>query len=97
MTNRQPAQPATAKQLVYLTTLTGPERLAALTKSEANFLIRFHSGPPRNASRAQQLYLYGRLDELEPAQIRSLVDRLAMRRTGETPQPLAAADAKAQP
>ena len=83
MSERQPIQTATEKQIAYVVALTTPERLAQLTKGEANFLIRFHSGPPRNASRAQQLFLYGMLDELDPAQLRALIDRLASRRAGQ--------------
>ena len=97
MTDRPNSQPATEKQIAYLATLTAPDRLAAMSKSEANFLIRFHSGAPRNASRAQQLYLYGLLDELEPAQVRALIDRLATRRQLADPPPLPAPEREVAP
>ena len=97
MTDRPISQPATEKQIAYLATLTAPDRLAAMSKSEATFLIRFHSSQPRNASRAQQLYLYGLLDDLESAQVRALIDHLAARRQGAETAALAAPTPKANP
>ena len=76
-------KPASAGQLKYLESLTGPDRLAALSAAEARFLIAFLLGPPPNASRAQQLFLLGLLERLSRERIGKLIRWLAERTKDE--------------
>ena len=70
------ATPASEAQLRYLTALTAPEKLAALTSSEARHLIGFLSAPPSNMSRAQQCYAFDLLGKLDRGDVRRLIEGL---------------------
>ncbi len=72
-------------QLRYLDGLTAPDRLKALSKPEAGFLIAWLMGPPKAMSRGQQLYLFGLANKLDREQARQAIEFL-LRLTEPAPE-----------
>lgn len=74
----EPARVSEA-QLRYLSGLTAPDRLAALSSAEARLLIAWLRGAPPNMTRAQHCLLWGLVERLDRQQARQLIDELRQR------------------
>ena len=77
---------ASEAQLAYLSTLAAPDRLAALSRAEARFLIGWLRGAPANMSRGQQLYIADLVAALPSAAVRKLIEGL-LRLAGQVRAP----------
>jgi hypothetical protein len=73
---RQPPALASEAQVRFVLGLTEAPRLEKLTAAEARFLIGWLRGPPRNMSRAQQLYIAGLVESLGREQVQQAIDYL---------------------